>query len=247
MKPLAIIITCSFFLSCSKSPTSSDSKVDDRIQLSYNSADSSEARDIAVWAEAKLVPSDSAVSEILYNINYLRYCFKDSVSLKPLLSPRFLPPWTTNSIAIKFDPATAELVRNKTYTGWSLLSTQAKPDSVEPPDALQWSLLSYSHHRNPWRLCEIIAKLPGVVNCEPNGRGFAGGTFPIFTGMRNGQITYIFVESYIYMPEAHHYFYYENNKPVYAGVWSTQQNPKPSWWQNVKTSIDSFYYWGKYK
>ena len=247
MKPLITILTCLLFLSCSKSPTSIDTRGSSRIQLSYSSADSSEARDLALWAEAQLVPSDSAVTEMLYSINYLRYCFKDSISFQSFLSSRFLLPWTSTSINIKFEPVTAESVRNHTYTGWSLVPAQAKPDSVEPPDVLQWSLVRYSQHRNPWRLCEIYAKLPGVVYCEPNGIGFAEGTFPIFAGVRNGQMSFLFVDGYLYMPSRQHYFYYENQKPNYAGLWSYQQSPKPPWWQDAKTSIDSFYYWGKYK
>jgi len=247
MKPLAIIITCFLFCTCSKSPTSTDTGPPNRIQLTYSSADTVEAQDLALWAGAQLVASDSVVTKMLYSINYLRYCFKDSTSFQSFLSSRFLPPWTTTSFAIKFDSATAILVRSHSYTGWSLLPSRAKYDSVTPPDVLGWSAISYSQHRNPWRLCEFYAKLPGVVFCEPNGIGFAGGTFPIFPGTRNGQMSYLFVEDNFAGPGARHFFYYENNEPIYAGIWSNQQSPKPSWWQDARTSIDSFYYWGKYK
>ncbi len=247
MRLITIITISILFLSCSKSPTSIDTNTHNRVQLTYTSADTLEAQDLALWATAQLVASDSAVTEMLYRINYLRYYFKDSMPFKSFLNSRFLPPWTTTSIAIKFDSATAVLVRNRSYTGWSLLPSEVKADSITPPDVLGWSFISYSQHRNPWRLCEIYVKLPGVVYCEPNGIGFTDGTFPIFPGTLNGQMSYLFVEGYSYMPSAYHFFYYQNNQPIYAGIWSNQQSPKPSWWQDAKTSIDSFYYWGKYK
>ena len=247
MKSLAIFIICLLCLSCSDTPTSNNAKTENRITLSYSSADSSEARDLAIWASAHLTPSESEVSDILYSINYLRYTFKDSSKVQAVLANRFMPPWTMTSINIKFDGETADLVRSKTYSGWSMIPTQTKPDSVEPPDAMGWSLVRYSQHRNPWRLSEIYATLPGVVTCIPNGITSAGGTFPIFTGFVDGQMTYLFIHGYTYMPDERYYFYYQNGKPVYAGSNSNGQNSKPSWWQNAQTSIDSFYYWGKYK
>ena len=247
MRSLSIFTICLLFLSCSDTPTSNNLKTEDRITLSYTSADTSEARDLALWALAQLVPSESAVSDMLYSINYLRYTFKDSAKVQAVLANRFLPPWTMTSINIKFDGETADLVRSKTYSGWSMIPTQAKPDSIGAPDVMGWSLIWYSQHRNPWRVCEIYAALPGVVSCVPNGITSAGGTFPIITGVADGQMTYLFVHGYIYMPDEQHYFYYQNGKPIYAGSISDGQNPKPSWWQNAKASIDSFYYWGKYK
>jgi hypothetical protein len=248
MKPLFTIVTCFLFLTCSNSPTSIDTRPFNRVHLTFSSADTVEAQDLALWVSTQLVPSESEVTEMLYSINYLRYCFKDSIVFRSLLSERFLPPWTTTSLAVKFDSVTAVLVRNHTYSGWYLLPSRAKPDSVSPPDAMGWSLVSYSQHRNPWRLCDFYSNLPGVVYCEPNGIGFAGGTFPIFPGIRNGQMSYLFVDhNDLDVSGPQYFFYYENDAPMYAGIWSYQQNPRPSWWQEAMTSVDTFSYWGKYK
>lgn len=245
MKTILAFIICSLFVACTPQPTSIETKRSEPIQLSYSPEDTLEAIELAVWLTTELTPPDSVVSKMLYNINHLRSSFKDSVNLQSCLSLRFLTPWLTNCILVKFDSITADLVRNKEYSGWTLLPDSVKPDSVDPPDDLGWTLARYSRILNPWRLCDYFASLPGVVICEPNGRWFAGGTYPIFPGLRSGEMSYLFVVNHFFGLGLYHYFYYENEKPKYAGVWSNSQNPKPSFWYDAKASIDSFYIWGK--
>ncbi|MFA6598145.1 MAG: hypothetical protein WCS69_10510 [Ignavibacteriaceae bacterium] len=245
MKYLVILISSFLLFSCSKNPVSTNTKIEPRIKLSYTSQDSSEARDLALWASSQLVPSDSEVDEMLYNINLLRYTYKDSSILQNVIKQRFMLPWSPIRIAIKFDSVTAINVRNGTYSGWSALPSQAKYDSLKPPDELGWSIIRYSQHRNPWQLCKYYASLPGVIYCEPDGVIFADGSFPIYACIKNGQMNYIFVEKPLLASGTQYYFYYQDGQPNYAGIFYYNPDPKPIWWQDAKDTYEGFYFWGR--
>jgi hypothetical protein len=240
---LVLLALLSF--SCTKDPISTDPVVDTRIPLTYTSQDSAEARDLALWASTKIVPSDSLFNEMLYSINLLRYTFKDSSTLQRAIGNRFMLPWVPTHLAIKFDSATAVLVRNGTYSGWSQLPPEAKFDSIEPPDVLGWSLIMYSQRRNPWQLRKYYAGLPGVIICEPDGIIFAMGDLPIRTLIINGQMHYIFEEDPLSGFGGLHYFYYQDDKPIYGGIFYNNPDPKPFWWEDAKKTYDGFSLWGK--
>ena len=248
MRTKTISILTAFLLSSScQNQATSPSERPARVPLSYSHEDSLEAREISLWFGATLTPKDSLVDELLYSINYLRYLYKDSTQLFPasLLSERFLSPWATNRLLVKFDSATAELVRSNGYDAWDSLPLAARPDTVENL-SLDWTLTRYSDIRNPWRLGELYRSLPGVLLCEPDFIAFVDfGTFPIFPGIDNGEMTYVIVELAPLAAGPRHYFQYEEGIPIYHGVWLPDMDPKPSWWQHARASMDTIYSWGK--
>jgi len=245
MKTIAIFAVICFLLSCQDLGTLPNIPPA-RVSLSYSHDDSLEAKDLALWFGGTITPKESLVDQMLYSINYLRYVYRDSTQLFPasLFSQRFLAPWRTHYTSIKFDSSTAQLARSNQYSAWNTLPASARPDSVGDPDVLGWTFAWYVDIRNPWRLCEFYSALPGVLGCEPAGIIFGGGTFPIFPGIQDGEMTFIFVQN-PYFPTAYHYFYYSNGKPIYGGVWKLSMDPKPAWYQQAKASIDTIYTWCK--
>jgi hypothetical protein len=245
MKAIAILVVISLLVSC-RDNTTSPIAPPPRVQLSFSHIDSLEAEEFALWFGGTLTPKDSLVDQVLYSLNYLRYVYRDSTQLFPatLFSERFLPPWTTHSISIKFDSATAQLVRSNQYTAWNMLPAHIRPDSVDSPGVLGWTLARYANIRNPWRLAEYYSTLPGVLACAPNLIIFTEGTFPIFPGIQNGEMTYVLVQSSLW-PGTYHYFHYSNTTPIYAGVFSRDMNPRPEWYQYATSSMDTIYTWCK--
>ena len=232
-------------MTCIDLPTSGDENA------GFSHADSLEARDLALWFTGDLVAPESLVTEYLNDLKNLREAFKDRddirANIQNLLANRFLAPWTTNNISVKFDSSTAELVRNSQYNGWNNLDPTIRPDSVSTPDILGWCTVNFLHAFNPWRLSEQYITLPGVLYAEPNGVGFAGGTFPIFPGSIDGEKSFMFVANYIYLAGPYYYFYYQGGIPTYGGIFDRQATSKPFWWDAAKMSIDSFSVWQRYK
>ncbi len=246
MKNLFLIAFSIFVFSCKDLPSPPDQD-----NLSFSREDSIEARELAVWFSGELTAPDSIVTEFLHSLRQLRATFKDSSQLIPniqsLLANRFLTPWATKTISLKFDSSTAELVRNNQYNGWSLLDPSIRPDSVSRPYIIPWCSAFFSRLFNPWRLVESYSKLPGVVYAVPDFRGFAGGTYPMFPGTYNAEMSYIFVRNHSSIPGPYHYFYYDKGKPYYAGIFSRQANPRPPWWDQARISIDSLTVWQRYR
>jgi hypothetical protein len=107
-------------------------------------------------------------------------------------------------------------------------------------------LLGFGEPYNPIRLAQIYQTLPGVFNAEPNGIFHAGGDFPIFPGLTENEMTYVFVANYLWAPGPYLYFRYVRGKPIYFGQWSNSMDPRPTWWSDAKRNVDSFYVWSGY-
>jgi hypothetical protein len=246
MRTIPIFVSMCFLVGCQEHATSPNVPLT-RVSLSYSHDDSVEAKDLALWFGGTVTPRDSLVDQMLYSLNYLRYVYLDSTQLFPVSLPsqRFLAPWRTHYTSIKFNSATAQLVRSNQYTAWNTLPASVRPDSVGDPDILGWTVAWYADIRNPWRICEFYSVLPGVLGCEPDGITSQGGTFPIFPGIQAGEMTFIFVQNPFLLPSAYHYFYYHDGQPIYGGVWRLSMDPKPAWYQHAKASIDTFYTWCK--
>lgn len=214
---------------------------DNRIDLNYSLEDTLEAQKLGLWFTGDLLLSDSLFSELLYSINYLRYSFGDSLMV---LDNRFMPPWQIGVLVVGFDDSTANQVRHHQYTAWDSLSEYLRPDTIiEYPDTLGIALLGFEEQLNPWQLSKIYSALPGVRFCEPNLYDFAGGTFPIFPGYLNGEMTYLFVEGYFYINRYYFCFKYIGQEPVFIGQWNPQNQQQPNWWDEAKINIENFATW----
>lgn len=119
-----------------------------------------------------------------------------------------------------------------------------RPDTIiEYPDRLGIALLGFEEQLNPWQLSQIYSTLPGVRFSEPNGYMFAGGTFPVFPGYLNGEMTYLFVQRYSLIPGYYFYFKYHDQEPVFIGQWNPQNQPQPNWWGEAEVNIENFDTW----
>ena len=99
---------------------------DSRIQLSYSSKDSNEAKVFALWYSGELLPSDSLVCECLFSLNYLRDIWGDSIGV--VNEVRFNAPWVNRELIVGFNSLTLSLVMNSQYTGWGVLDEFLQPD-----------------------------------------------------------------------------------------------------------------------
>ena len=215
---------------------------DNRIILDYSAEDTLEAQKLGLWFSGELLLSDSSFSKMLFSINYLRYVLGDSFSI--LINNRFMAPWQIGVLVVGFDDSTANQIINHQYTGWDSLEEYLRPDTIlEYPDPLGIALFGFEEPFNPRQLSKIYENLPGVRFSEPNGYTFAGGTFPIFPGLKNGEMTYLFVQGYSYIPGIYFYFKYINQEPVYVGEWDRSNQPQPDWWNEAKINIENFSTW----
>ena len=233
------------FMNCERGDNimSGDTKPsnNNRIDLDYSLEDTLEAQKLGLWFSGDLLLSDSLFSEMLYSINYLRYVFGDPFTV---LKNRFMPPWQIGVLLVGFDDSTANQVTNHQYTGWDSLEEYLRPDTIiEYPDRLGIALLGFEEQLNPWQLSKTYSTLPGVRFSEPNGYTFAGGTFPIFPGYLHGEMTYLFVQGYSYIPEYYFYFKYLDQEPVFIGQWNPQSQPQPNWWDEAEVNIENFATW----
>ena len=220
---------------CSTSPTESDNK----IKLTYSAEDSLEAYNLALWFEGNLLPSKSTVDDLLFSINYLRYVYSDSFPV--LIENRFETPWETGKLIVGFDDSTAVLVNNHQYDGWNLLDSSLLPDSIlEYPDRLGIALFGFDKEYNPLKLATFYKDLPGVEFSEPNYTTYFEGKHPVFPGLIDSQLSYVFVENYSYFPGRHFYFKYMDGEPIFIGY---KLNDNPDWWAEAKKNIDQFYSW----
>ena len=237
-----IIILVLFSYSCKKTSTSSLNTNNDFPLLEYSAEDSAEAFNIALWFEGNYLPSDSTIRNCLFNINYLRYVLGDSFPV--LNNNRFNAPWVIGEILVGFDDTTAILVNNHQYDGWNLLEYHLRPDTIlEYPDRLGFALLGFDEPYNPLILSMVYNNLPGVEFSEPNHSGFVGGTFPIFPGLTDGEMSYVFVEHYSYLPRAYYYFKYIENDPYFVGVRDLYNQEDPDWWSEAEKNIQQFSSW----
>jgi hypothetical protein len=232
-----LVFTCS----CKKSSTSLNSEFDPE-QLEYSAEDSIEAFELALWYEGNFLPSKTTIKNMLFSINYLRYTFGNTIPV--LYQNRFMPPWKIGQLVVGFDDSTAALVRNHQYDGWNQLEAHLRPDTLlHYPDDLGHALLGFDEPYNPLYLSELYESLPGIEWCEPNGIGFAGGTFPIFPGYIQNAMSFIFVENYSYIPSKYYYFKYIENEPIFVGVNDLSDQINPDWWQEASGNLHQFGTW----
>ena len=250
MKEIFIIYTTIIFLFFSYSCKRSTTEIldnDDSTQLIDSVIvdwvkDSTEAFNLALWFEGNLLPSDSMVKYCQNNINYLRFVYSDSFPFLKYI--HFKTPWKIGQISVKFDNSTAYLVNQHQYDGWNSLDSSLRPDSIlKYPDNLGWALLGFNAPYNPIKLSTFYKNLPGVRCSEPNGIIRAWGTFPIFPGLINGEMTYLFIEDYVWEPRNYYYFKYIDKEPVFIGHYDIYTQEEPDWWEEAKNNIDQFYNW----
>ena len=151
-----------FFYSCGNSDVTAfynDIEESNSFHLSYSRQDSIEAKKLALWFTGNITPPDEIVSEFLYNLNYLRYLYKDSFEF---LNPkeggrRFLPPWRVGELTIAFSDTTAEKVINNEYEGWQTLRANLRPDTIlSYPDFQNICTVGFSNLLHPERLAKNI-------------------------------------------------------------------------------------------
>ncbi|HZY10928.1 MAG TPA: hypothetical protein VFF29_07210 [Bacteroidota bacterium] len=216
-----------------------------RIQLSYSHEDSLEAMEFALWLSGKLRPTDSLVSELLYNLNYLRFVYDDSVRYRDSLSVLrwggFMAPWVVSQLAVKFDSVTAQLVNSGRYDAWDQFEASLRPVYFDSVDILGWTWLKFDGYLNPRRLGELYSALPGVIYAEPNGWGFAGfATFPIFPRLVGNNMTYVFTRG---SAGPIWYFKYVDDEPYYVGTTYRCCDTLPNWLSEARINMENFTYW----
>lgn len=251
MKSIFIIIvylaSTLFLYTCERDRTTlsyhNKNSNNDSTVLIYSFQDSIEAREFATWYSGELLPSDSLVFKLLYNLNYLRSVYGDSFSVLDTWN-RFLAPWVIGQLVVRFDSTTASLINNNEYTGWDSIEVTLRPDSVlKYPDRFGIALFGFDEYYNPRRLAEIYETLPGVIWAEPNGIDFDGlSGFPFFPGVSNNELTYL----YPFLPGITHYYLYFKfigGEPQHIGTWDIINEPEPPWWQEAKKNIDWFNDW----
>jgi hypothetical protein len=217
-----------------------------RIQLNYSKADSSEAKEFALWLSGKLQPADSLVSELLYNLNYIRYRFGDSIryqdSILILRTRQFMAPWLPSMIYVKFDDSAALKVNNGEYHEWVRL-----PEYIRPKGNIHLSYggidLRFSGYFHPRRLAELYKTLPGVIGVSIESWMFVGGpNYPIYPRKVGNDITYLFtVGQYGFLGHCW-YFKYVNGVLYYIGDWKPT-DPEPSWWSEARYNAWYFDTW----
>lgn len=241
-KLLLVGLILFLLIACTNNSVEDEENQKHQVSLTYTSADSAEARELALWYEAELIPSTRTVSEMLFKINYLRYCYKDTIK-NFFLQNRFVAPWFSNELVLKYDSVSLSEIRTQQYSGWDSLPDYIKPKKIITHDYSEYVRVIFNKGYNPWRMSEIYSKLKGVIRAIPSiimkDRGFS-----IYVGKKNGEISFLFSSL---NQGVWHYYNYKNNEPIYVGTWSYNQAPKSSYWQEVKNMIDDFPVWGQVK
>jgi hypothetical protein len=218
-----------------------------RIDLTFSKADSLEADNMALWFSGSLTTPDSLKYFLLYNLNYLRYYFSDSISIDSNITydlrRQFHEPWVIGEILVKYNDSAASQILNGTYKGWELLDSSLLPDrGLNQVDELRWAYYRFNKRYNPQLLAHIYMALPGVVTAEPNALAYEWG-FELFPGIANGEMTYLFKRS----GPRYYYFRYINGKPKFIGLWQWNMDPQPDWYSMALANIDSFETWNGYR
>jgi hypothetical protein len=222
------------------------------IKLTYSREDSLEAEEFAIWFSGKLVAPPDVVDQLLFSLNYLRFAYSDSIAIYPdikeVLGVRFMAPWPFGKLLVKFDGATTELVKNNQYAGWNNLAPALRPDTIlNYLNTFEVFSYGFNEKYNPIRLAEIYKALPGVLFAEPDGIFFLDGTFPMFPGILDGELSYLFPQMAKYAPAGGFlYFRYINGKPLYLGQWNGHASSRPGWWEEAQKNIDDFSSWRGY-
>jgi len=218
------------------------------LNFMYTAEDTLEGAEFALWLEGKLLATDSTTSRTMRSLKYLRYKYGDSVWIYPsiakVLGTRFMPPWEIGQLAVRFDSATGRQVKDGLYTGWDSLDASLRPDTILMISrTLTWTVLGFDESYNPIRLSEFYRNLPGVVVAEPSWRGWmAIRTFPMFPGLKDGELSYVLLEDgllglpYLYFRDIH-------GEPQLIGVWDPQTEQAPSWWTEASENKERFSSW----
>jgi len=237
--PLLIIV----ILSSCEILFNPDSDNEQRITLEYSKADSTEAVEFAIWLSGELEAPDSLVSELLYNLNYLRYKYGNDY---PIVNDagRFLPPWKLDRVLCNVDSATASLINDDAYTSWDILPLSLQPDTMlRYPDILGWCSIGFDEMYHPRRLAEIYSTLPGFLICAPSIYGFVGGAgFHFFPGLHGGAISYLY-PSPAGMIQYYYYFRYQGDEPTLIGIWDISNESEPDWWPEASLNKYEFAGW----
>lgn len=222
----------------------------DQPERNYSHEDSTEAIELAVWLYGKLNTTDSDVETVLYSINKLRDKYMDSSSVidSIILKNRFRAPWKLGELVMKFDSVTAEQIRAGTYNGWITIESNLQPlETLRQVDNLGWASYRINASCNPWRIAEIYKNLPGVIFAEPNLIDSISGLFPLYPGLADGEMTYLFVKNYFLPGGGPMYFFkFNGDEPVYMGIWSRNMQPKPDWYDWAESNYENFYEWKRY-
>jgi hypothetical protein len=211
-----------------------------RMQLNYSKADSSEAKEFALWLSGKLQPTDSLVSELLYNLNYIRHRFGDSILI--LRSRRFMAPWIPSIIYVQFDDSTALKVSNGEYHEWDRL-----PEYIRPKGNINLFYggvdLGFSGYFHPKRLAELYKTLPGVIGASPTYMMYTDGhVYPIYPRKIGSDMTYLFTDGFDGQIYHSCYFRYTNGVPHFIGDWNVRDSI-PSWWVEASHNLGYFVKW----
>jgi hypothetical protein len=246
-----ILLTGFIFFECNKNENPIQPGAQNPPAFTYTHQDSVEGGAIALWFDGNLLAADSTQSRLMYSLKYLRESFLDSQAAYPMLDSVFLNrfhlPWAVGQLGIGFDTASAALIRNHEYTGWSSLDISLRPDTIEyGPDAMGVTFIGFNKPYNPVKLATIYMSLPGVLWAEPDYFGSVSGSFPLYPGINSGEMSYVFQTGYI-QPIAGPYFYfqYKNGKPTFIGEWNGWIGKSP-WGHAVQQSVDSFSVWKGY-
>ncbi len=213
------------------------------VNIIYTAADTLESEQAALWWSAELLPPDSLSSIFLLRLNYLRVYFHDSVDISldidHILANRFIPPWLVGCVSLQFTDSIAQDILDHRYTGWDMLDSTLRPDSIiNPIIGEPRFLLKFNKPYHPRRLTEIVRHLPGVVHATVPYLPSYPGSFHVYPGMRDGEMTFYFVEN-----DAGYYFKYSAGRPYYLGAIRPWSSELPPWYSEAVSNAVKFMFW----
>jgi hypothetical protein len=241
-----LLIACC--LGCTKNQPVAPSPEGGSLNFAYTREDSTEGAQFALWFEGNLLASDSTKRKVMYSLKYLRHRYSDSVNIYPaiakVLATKFFAPWVIGEIVVRFDSISAKQVEAGVYTGWNSLDPSLRPDTIQSFLAAQrYGVLGFDEPYNPIRLSEIYRTLPGIVDAHENAIGWVSEMdFPLFPGLKDGELSYVFLEDG-FLGRPYFYFRYVRGEPVLIGMWRPSTEQRPSWWADANQNIIGFSRW----
>jgi len=236
---ITVIVILLFSTCDDRSPTKS------KLDLSVTPMENEEAGLAAMWLSGELIAPVRFYKKIRDDLSLIRSTWQDSI---PEVQIIYIPLMEPGKIALGFDNATYNSIKDSTYHDWDSLNSYYQLEGMGFFDFSEVVYLKFKGRLNPDILVDIYAGLPGGEYVHPNGRI---GDYPLLLIYNaRGKLKYFFRDAWGDCPagciySTLNYFEIVNDSAIHRGSWYPDYPPNydnaPVWYDTVQMARDRYY------
>lgn len=228
---------------CTPPVEEADPLADFKALLAQTPRPDREAEEMALWISGDLVAPESLYTRLRDGLADLRYSYVPRVPELGLI--RFISPYQTSSLTLKFDSTAAQRFLNDSYDDWDSLNSLLPLDTVLivfNGDFLywRWVVLLFEGRLNPEKLTEMYSELPGVELSDPSG--YAGDRSNLYPWIVADRLTFLLCYGWGDCPAGciySRFWYFKETANGFelVGEFTHREQEPPEWWPEASESF----------